>query len=166
MHHAFKLRDTEYNVELSRAADGYRLHIGDRVVPMDVQAGADGRTWLTLDGEHHEVVVATRGDEVFVHVDGEAFELRYEHPLKRLAAALGGNAADSVTAPMPGSLVAVHVKTGDAVKLGQTLLVMESMKMETAIVAPRDGAVKEVHFAPGQTFDRDVTLLTLEPEAK
>jgi biotin carboxyl carrier protein len=39
---------------------------------------------------------------------------------------------------------------------------MESMKMETTIAAPRDGVVEAVHFAPGQTFDRDALLLSLE----
>ena len=65
---------------------------------------------------------------------------------------------------MPGSLVSVTVKPGDAVSKGQTLLVMESMKMETTILSPRDGVVAAVHFDKGQTFDRDALLLTLEPE--
>jgi biotin carboxyl carrier protein len=166
MHHAFKLGDAEHNVELSRAAEGYRLHIGDHIVPTDLRIGADGRAWLTLDGQHVEIVIATRGDDVFVHVDGEAFQLRYQHPLDRLAAQAHGSAEDSVRAPMPGSLVAIHAKAGDAVTRGQSLLIMESMKMETTISAARDGVVAEVHFAIGQTFDRDALLLTLEPEAK
>jgi biotin carboxyl carrier protein len=166
MHHAFKLGDTDYNVELSRGADAYRLHLGDRVLPIDLRTGADGRAWLTLGDRHVEVVIATRGDDIFVHVDGEAFHLRYQHPLDRLAARGQGSADDSVRAPMPGSIVAVHVKTGDAVTKGQTLLVMESMKMETTIVAPRDGVIEAVQFDKGQTFDRDALLLSLEPEAK
>jgi biotin carboxyl carrier protein len=166
MHHAFKLGDAEHNVELSRAAKGYRLHIGDRTLPADLKTGADGRAWLTLNGEHHEIFITTRGDDVFMHVDGEAHQLRYQHPLDRLAAQSGSAASDSVCAPMPGSLVAAHVKAGDKVTLGQALLVMESMKMETTIAAPRDGVVQAVHFAVAQAFDRDALLLTPEPEAK
>jgi biotin carboxyl carrier protein len=49
------------------------------------------------------------------------------------------------------------------VSKGQTLLVMESMKMETTLVAPRDGVVATVRFEKGQTFERDAVLLTLEP---
>lgn len=163
VHHAFKLGEVEHNVELSRARVDYRLHIDGRVVPVDLKTAADGHCWLTVNGETCEVFLATRGDDVFVQLDGEAFQLTYEHPLERLAHQAHGGAEDSVRAPMPGSLVNVPVKAGQAVSRGETLLVMESMKMETTIVAPRDGVVQAVHFAPGQTFDRDALLLTLEP---
>lgn len=166
MHHAFKVGDADYNVELSRSSNAYRLHVGDRVLPIDLKTGADGRAWLTLGDRHIEVVLATRGDDIFIHLDGEAYQLRYQHPLDRLAAQAHGAADDGVRAPMPGSIVTVHVKPGDAVTKGQTVLVMESMKMETTLVAPRDGKVQAVQFEKGQTFDRDALLLSLEPEAK
>ena len=166
MHHAFKLGNSEHNVELSRSADAYRLHLGDHVLPTNLKTGADGRAWLALGDRQVEVVIATRGDDIFIHLDGEAFQLRYRHPLERLAAQAHGGAHDSVRAPMPGSIVVLHVKAGDAVTKGQTMLVMESMKMETTIVAPRDGVVQAVQFEKGQTFERDALLLSLEPEAK
>lgn len=163
MHHAFKLGESEHNVELARARESYRLFVGDTRLDVDLKTAADGRAWLTVGERHVEVVIATRGDEVFVHLDGEAYALRYEHPLDRLAAKAGGGANDSIRAPMPGSVVSVNVKPGDAVSKGQTLLVMESMKMETTLVAPRDGTVATVRFEKAQTFERDAVLLTLEP---
>ena len=165
MQHAFKLGDAEHNVALSRSAQAYRLHVGEQVLDIDLAVAADGRAWLTLGERHLEVVVATRGDDVFVHLDGEAYQLRYQHPLDRLAAAAGGSAEDHIRAPMPGSIVAVSVKVGDAVTKGQTLLVMESMKMETTISAPRDGVIAAITYEKGQTFDRDALLLSLEPQA-
>ena len=146
MHHAFKLNDAEYNVELSRGRHGYTLHFDGKPIAI---------------GEL-PALVATRGDEVFVHLDGEAYQLSYEHPLERLAHQAQGAAEDAIRAPMPGSLVVVHAKAGDKVVKGQALLVMESMKMETTLAAARDGVVAAVHFAPGQTFDRDALLLSLE----
>lgn len=166
MHHAFKLGDDVHNVELSRSATAYRLHHGGQTLDVDLGTGADGRAWLTVGDRHVEVVIATRGDEVFVHLDGEAYALRYQHPLDRLAAAAAGNAEDRILAPMPGSVVSIAVKVGDAVTRGQTLLVMESMKMETTIAAPRDGVIAEVSYGQGQTFDRDALLLSLEPMEK
>lgn len=165
MHHAFKLGDAEHKLALSRSADAYRLHLGDSVIDVDLAQAADGRAWLTLNDQQIEVVVAVRGDDVFVHLDGEAYQLRYRHPLDRLAAQAGGSAEDSIFAPMPGSIVAVAVKPGDTVSKGQTLLVMESMKMETTIIAPRDGVIAAVAYEKAQTFDRDALLLSLEPAA-
>lgn len=164
MHHAFKLGDAEHNLALSRSDQAYRLHLGERVIDVDLAQSPDGRAWLTLGERHLEVVVATRGDDVFVHLDGEAYQLRYRHPLDRLAAQAGGAADDRINAPMPGSIVSVAVKNGDAVTKGQTLLVMESMKMETTIVAARDGVIAAVNYEKGQTFDRDALLLSLEPQ--
>lgn len=150
MHHAFKLNGQEYNIELSRGRDGYRLHFDGRVVAI---------------GEAM-ALVATRGDEVFVHLEGETYQLTYEHPLERLAHQGHGAAEDSLRAPMPGSLVVVHARAGQKVAKGEALLVMESMKMETTLAAARDGVVAAVHYAPGQTFDRDALLLSLEPAEK
>jgi acetyl/propionyl-CoA carboxylase alpha subunit len=149
MHHAFKLNGQEYNVELSRGREGYRLHFDGRVIPLGELAA----------------LVATRGDDVYVHLDGESYQLSYEHPLERLAHQAHGAADDSLRAPLPGSLVVVHAKAGQQVGKGEALLVMESMKMETTLTAARDGVVAAVHYAPGQTFDRDALLLSLEPVA-
>lgn len=149
MHHAFKLNGKEYNVELSRGRDGYRLHVEDRTVP----------------ASQDDMLVATRGDTVYIHFDGETYELVHEHPLDRLAHQAHGATEDALRAPMPGSLVTVSVKPGQKVAKGEALLVMESMKMETTLTAARDGTVVAVHYAPGQTFDRDALLLSLEPLA-
>lgn len=165
MHHAFKLGDAEHNVELSRSPTAYRLHWNERLLEVELVGTADGRSRLSIAGQHHEVVVATRGDDVFVHFDGEAYQLRYQHPLDRLAAQSAGSAEDIVRAPMPGSVVALSVAVGDAVSKGQVLMVMESMKMETTIAAPRDGVIASLAFEKGQTFDRDAVLLSLEPNA-
>lgn len=163
MQHAFKLADAEHNVALSRSREAYCLHVGDSRIAIDLKTSADGRSWLDVGDRHVEVVIATRGDEVFIHIDGEAHALRYRHPLERLAAQAGGGANDLIRAPMPGSIVSVSVKAGDTVAKGQTLLVMESMKMETTLLAPRDAVVAAVQFDKAQTFERDAILLRLEP---
>ncbi len=163
--HHFRLGEDEQAIALARTAEGHLLHTADGASAVSVERDAQGREWLRIDGRRHEVFIATRGDEVFVHLDGEAHALRYQHPLQRLAASGAGSAEDSVRAPMPGSLVSLPVAVGDAVQRGQVLLVMESMKMETTITAPRDGVVHCVHYAVGQSFDRDALLLELESNA-
>lgn len=162
MHHAFKIENTEYDLGLSRGAEGYRLHFGGDTIPVNLHVEDDGTAVLTVNGRSEKVVVATHGDDVFIHVGGAAYQLRYEHPLDRLAAQSQGGAGDNVRAPMPGSVVAVHANAGDSVTKGQSLLVIESMKMETTIAAPRDGVVLAVQFSVGQTFDRDALLISLQ----
>jgi 3-methylcrotonyl-CoA carboxylase alpha subunit len=66
-----------------------------------------------------------------------------------------------LTAPMPGKLIALHVKAGDAVKAGQALAVMEAMKMEHTLTCPRDGVVTELLYAVGDQLSDGAELLKL-----
>ncbi len=165
MKHGFVIYDDEHDVGLSRAAQGYRLHLNGQVLKFDLQPGEAG-DWVLKSGHAIDHLhIAVDGDDVHIHLDGETYQLRFEHALQRLAELADGSAVDSIKASMPGSLISLDVATGDAVKKGQTLLVMESMKMETTIVAPRDGVIADVQVSAGQTFDKDAVLLSLEPEA-
>ena len=80
-----------------------------------------------------------------------------EAPAPKVAAT-----SKSVTSPLPGSIVSVAVAVGDAVKRGQTILVMESMKMENNIPAPRDGKVTAVHVAAGKSVMQGDALIDIE----
>ena len=161
MKHGFKLRDTEFDVALSRAAQGYELHINNIAVPFNLIRSEAGDWVLHCAGDVEHVTLASHGDDIFIHLNGETHHLRYEHPLQRLAELSEGAAEDNVRAAMPGSLVSLNVATGQTVTKGDTLLIMESMKMETTLVAPRDGVIEEIHVAVGETFDKDAVLITL-----
>lgn len=70
--------------------------------------------------------------------------------------------AKSVVSPLPGSIVSIAVKVGDAVKRGQAVMVIESMKMENNIPAPRDGKVTAIHVAAGNSVMQGDALLDIE----
>ena len=69
--------------------------------------------------------------------------------------------AQIVTAAMPGKIIAVYVKAGDVVVRGQILLILEAMKMENEILAPRDGKVVEVSVTDGQTVSTGDKMITI-----
>ena len=75
--------------------------------------------------------------------------------------ASGTAGAIAVKAPMPGNLIKVNVKVGDAVKKGDVLCVLEAMKMENDIMAPADGVVASVEAAQGASVATDAVLVTL-----
>ena len=77
--------------------------------------------------------------------------------------AVAAGASDgAILSPMPGKIVSVAVKAGDTVTKGQTLLVLEAMKMEHALAAPFDGVVAELNATPGGQVSEGVVLAKLE----
>lgn len=70
-------------------------------------------------------------------------------------------AGETIAAPMPGNILRIEVNQGDAVKKGQTLLILEAMKMENEIAAPRDGTVAQVVTAKGAVVETGTPLLVL-----
>ena len=77
------------------------------------------------------------------------------------AAPAGAAGAVSVTAPMPGNILDVKVKAGDSVKAGDTLLILEAMKMENEISAPQDGTIASVNVRKGDVVNSGDLLITM-----
>ena len=82
-------------------------------------------------------------------------------PAAAPAAPKAAAGANSIVAPLPGSVVSISVKAGDAVKAGQQLAVIEAMKMENEILAPADGTSKAVHVSAGQAVQQGDALIDL-----
>ncbi|MFW2341331.1 acetyl/propionyl/methylcrotonyl-CoA carboxylase subunit alpha [Brevundimonas sp.] len=97
-----------------------------------------------------------KGDLILGFEDGLVHEFRDRPPLSAMGA---GPASDgSLRAPMPGKVVAVPVKAGDPVKKGQSVVVIEAMKMEQALTAPYDGVVESLGFNVGDQVGADAVL--------
>ncbi|MFE2097189.1 MULTISPECIES: acetyl/propionyl/methylcrotonyl-CoA carboxylase subunit alpha [unclassified Streptomyces] len=133
-----------------------------RYAPRGAHTVTDDRVSVTLDGVRHSFRRA--GD--WIGRDGDAWQVRDHDPV---AASLTGAAhagADSLTAPMPGTVTVVKVAVGDEVAAGQSLLVVEAMKMEHVISAPHAGTVAELDVTPGATVAMDQVLAVIAPHDK
>lgn len=71
------------------------------------------------------------------------------------------SAGEPVNAPMPGNILRIDVKEGDKVKAGQTLLILEAMKMENEIAAPKDGTVVQIATSKGAVVETGTPLIVL-----
>ncbi len=100
-----------------------------------------------------------------IHLAGQRFEVHVEDERSRLLAELVGSGSTSteatVQAPMPGLVLDIPVEPGATVTEGQTVVVLEAMKMENDLPSPISGTIKEVHVTKGQTADQGETLVTI-----
>ncbi|MBQ0999297.1 acetyl-CoA carboxylase biotin carboxylase subunit [Streptomyces sp. RK62] len=127
--------------------------------PRGTATVTDDEVSVTLDGVRHTF----RRAADWLGRDGDAWHVRDHDPV---AASLTGAAhagADSLTAPMPGTVTVVKVAVGDEVTAGQSLLVVEAMKMEHVISAPHAGTVAELDVTPGTTVAMDQVLAVVTP---
>jgi 3-methylcrotonyl-CoA carboxylase alpha subunit len=95
-------------------------------------------------------------------VDPDAGPVRYAPLVGDDESAASGDA--SLEAPMPGTVVQLRVQPGTEVSAGETLVVLESMKMEISIASPRDGSIAVVHVAAGDQVERGAVLIELAEE--
>ncbi|MYU03261.1 ATP-grasp domain-containing protein [Streptomyces sp. SID8366] len=114
---------------------------------------------VTLDGLRHTFRRA--GD--WIGRDGDAWQVRDHDPVAESLSQAAHAGADSLTAPMPGTVTVVKVAVGDEVAAGQSLLVVEAMKMEHVISAPHAGTVAELDVTPGTTVAMDQVLAVIAP---
>ena len=149
----------------AQAGDTWRLRAVEpteagaepRVLTAKVRRSPEGTLLVEQGGVSRPVQVTRVGDAVWISAAGKTTRWR-RHETRRGAKAESG---DGVRAPMTGKIVVVNVAVGDAVRAGDVLVVVEAMKMEQPLAAPRDGVVAKVACETGQLVDGGVELVSL-----
>ena len=116
-----------------------------------------GRIIVELDGVTSFAHVVRSNDKWWIHFQGRIYVTNMHEPGSKNSSLSEG----SLSAPMPGTILDVLVKSGQRVRQGQTLLVMEAMKMEHRIQAPKAGEVIAVHFETGDRVDMGANLVEI-----
>ena len=118
---------------------------------------------------HHNYIAFISEDKVnqaFLTIGGHIFQLKRHDILTESVSASvyesPGHDSDHLTSPMPGKVIKIHVKAGDAVKKGDVLLIIEAMKMENLIVSPRDAVVKEINVTMNDRVESSKILIEFE----
>ena len=160
---ATTLQFQDQRVEVQRVGSArLRITVEDEEVIVDVLHYGDGRIRALVEDEPVEAGIVANADEILVSLRGDTHTLRKPAPPAVDEAGVGAEAAASLTAPMPGTVVKVVVEEGQEVEEGQLLLVLEAMKMEQPVSAPHAGVVQSLPFEEGSLVPGGAVLVEVQ----
>jgi len=159
----------QYEVEIADGDQGARVKVDHQEVGVDLKLVNAPSLYSLLVSDHsHELLVEEREWGYAVFIDTELYEVRVQTDralrLERVKERGGAPSAGEtlIKAPMPGMVVAVEVEPGAVVARGKGLVILEAMKMENEIRAPRAGTVKRIAVTAGQTVSNSDVLVVIE----
>jgi biotin carboxyl carrier protein len=158
-----RARSTEYGVHVADEEHPVPILDGERLRSLVglFSDGLDTPIYVEQGDEPHEFVVFVRGEVVPVRI----LSARDERLLALRKSTVGsGSSAQLVSAPMPGMLKEILVDEGQVVAKGETLCILEAMKMENEIKAPARLMVKRLIVSAGTAVEKGAPLLELQPE--
>lgn len=167
-----EIKGKEYVVHVQElAADRFRVALGDQALEVRVSSEED----LAAAVISPAIMPLREGDEAVVPRPDASYRppdpatlgpgRLVTSPAQPPRPDLPGNGVlAEATAPMPGVIQAVEVKVGDAVKRGQTVVILEAMKMKNAIRSPRDGVISDILVQVGQTVGYGAVLVKFEED--
>ena len=147
--------------------DDKHVSVDGKVYEVDFESVSGQPVYsLIVDGRSHESYIYQGEDNWQVLLRGRLYPVTVEDEReKRLRAAAGGGVAETgeyhLRAPMPGLVVAVPVTEGQEIKKGQVILILESMKMQNELKAPRDGTIGRIRVKAGESVEQKQTLLSI-----
>jgi biotin carboxyl carrier protein len=159
------LAEKVYRVELTSAGDRWHCMLDGREFPVDVTYGQNEVLSLLLGGKSYEVKQEIVGTETNIVVGHERFTASVRDPRSfrsRSRAGAGEQGVMKIKAPMPGKVVRILAGVGTPVEAGQSVLVIEAMKMQNELKAPKTGVVKKINVAEGAAVDAGQALAEVE----
>jgi biotin carboxyl carrier protein len=145
----------------------YKAVIGDREYQFSGSDISPNEFSILLDKRNMKAYAAASEENLFVHVGGRVILLKKPGSVNSGYGAAGTEfgVKDEVSTPMPGKVVKILVKEGDKVAAGQSLVIVESMKMENEIKSPAAGMVTKVNFSNGDLVEPGQPIIKLNPSA-
>lgn len=153
-------------VELARQDGAWKVSLDGNIIDVNAVEVAPNTFSILLKGESHQVRIAPRPDgSLTVHTGLAEYHAEVIDPRSwrgRRHGALEAEGRQQIAAPMPGKVVRLLVKAGDAVEAGQGLLVVEAMKMQNEIRSPKSGKIEKLFATEGQAVNAGEVLLWVE----
>lgn len=142
----------------------YHIELNGESIEVEVLYSSIDTMLLNIGERNHRVYLVRDGNRIHAGISGKSHIFDIGEEKKRAGRERGdeGEKGSIITPPMPGKIVKVLVNEGAKVRKNETLLIVESMKMENEVKATRDGVVRRIHFGTGDMVDTMDVLLEIE----
>lgn len=164
-----RLNDRFSKVELvSKEKNKLQIKVDDKLYELDMVKVKEGMYSILLEGRSYNVEIIEKDSAKQYNVNAleKSYDLEIIDAETRYLMSRKGNdledADNIVASPMPGKIVKIPVKAGDQVEVGQTVIIVSAMKMESEYKAGKEGVIKEVHVSEGDTIEGNQPLITIE----
>lgn len=164
MAYIVKVDEKEYKVEIKKESNNLKIQLDDKEFQCEIVSGdTDSQLTLIIDNKPYSIFldsdsrILVNGEEYVTEVIDEQIQ-----KLIKATPEATHKKEVTITAQMPGLIIEVEVKEGDKITAGQGLIVVEAMKMQNEMNAPRDGIVKKVYVQKGQTVNNRDILIAIE----
>ena len=147
----------DYSVQLAPG----RVLVAETSVPLRIIQRAPDELSFELDGRNVSAAVLRVGSTLYVMIEGDTVsvtDIASDIDRYSVGEATGGG----IVSPLPGQVLEMRVAVGDRVKAGQTIAIVEAMKMEHTVTAPSAGVISEVFFGAGSRVEEGAALVALE----
>ena len=128
----------------------YEIEIDGEIFSVDIKEGEDGTLSASVGGTTYNITLP-EGAEVAA-------------PRRRSTGGKGRGKSGTVSTSIPGKVITLEVASGDVVKEGQVILILEAMKMQNEVTAPVSGTVSAVNCAEGDNVEANMALVVIDPE--
>jgi biotin carboxyl carrier protein len=164
------IAEKTYRVELVQTGEGqtgekWTCKLNGREIPMDAALIQEGVLSILLNGKSYEVKQELIGTETNVVIGNERFSASLRDPRSfrsRQRAGASEQGVKKITAPMPGKVVRILSAVGDQVEAGQSVIVIEAMKMQNELKAPKSGVIKKIAVSEGAAVEAGQSLAEIE----
>ncbi len=160
MRYRFQWGQEVYDISIERNAEGYLAQVDGVPYELNVLDAQPGQLSLLFEGRPVTLYWAEQGGKRWISMDGCTYLL--EKPTLGSRRGIEGESAGSLRAPMPAQVRDIHVAEGVLVEKGGTLMLLEAMKMEIRVQAPKAGRVARLAVQKGQSVNRDQELAFIE----
>lgn len=156
-------REQLYQVAVKRQASHYQLVLNEQVYKATASLQGTHTLLAEIDAKTLKATIFTAVDQLHVWFNGQHWVFKSGPAIETQD---DSEATARLVAPMPGTIIAITAATGETVNKGQSLLVLEAMKMEHTIYAPIDGVIKSINYRAGDIVTEGAELVTLEADSR